>query len=68
MAVVDEDVPAGVVHVPVMRFTEQDAIFDAGFTIVDPVSTVMRLASSRGSIAAGESASAVSGDERAADG
>lgn len=41
---------------------------DTGWSIIDPVSTVVRLAHSRWPIAAGERASAVSGDERSADG
>jgi hypothetical protein len=53
MAVVDEDVPQFV---------------DTGFTTINPVSRVVRLTHSRWPIAARESASAVSGDERAADG
>ena len=35
VAVVDEDFPTGVMHVPMMGFTEQDEILDAGFAIVE---------------------------------
>lgn len=59
MAVVDEDVPAGVVYVPVMRFAQQNAIFYTGFTTIDPVSPVMRLAHSRGPITARKNTSSI---------
>ena len=59
VVVVDEDFPAGVVHVPMVRFAEQDAIFDAGFTIVDPVPRVVRLTHSRWPIAPRKSTSAI---------
>jgi hypothetical protein len=36
VAVVDEDFPTRLVHVPMVRFAEQDAIFDAGFAMIDP--------------------------------
>jgi hypothetical protein len=68
VAVVDEDVPAGVVYVPVVRFAQQDTIVGTGFATIDPVPSVVRLAHSRGSIAAREDTTAVPGDERAADG
>src|SRR6476646_10095275 len=55
VAVVDEDFPAGVVYVPMMRFTEQHAVLDAGFAIVDPVPRVVRLTHSRWPIAAAKS-------------
>jgi hypothetical protein len=68
VAVVDEDVPAGVVHVPMVRFTQQDAIFDTGFTILDPVPTMVRLAHSWRPIAARKSATAIPRDKGTADG
>ncbi|MGA9309158.1 MAG: hypothetical protein WBV74_02165 [Pseudonocardiaceae bacterium] len=68
MAVVDENVPSSVMYVPVVGFTAQVAVFDAGFTIVDPAPTVMRLAHSRWPIAARKSTSAISRDERSSNG
>jgi hypothetical protein len=66
VAVVDEDFPTGVVHVSMVRFTEQDTILDTGFAIVDPVPTVMRLTHSRWPITARKRTSAISSDKRPA--
>jgi hypothetical protein len=68
VAGVDEDFPAGVVHVAVVGLAEENTVLEAGGTAVGPVLTVMRLAQSRWPVATGESASAVSRDERAANG
>ena len=68
MAVVDEDFPAGVVHVSVVGFTEQDAVFYSGFAIIDSVSTVMRLTHSWRPIAARKNTSAISPDKCTANG
>ena len=68
VAGVDEDFPAGVMHMPMVRFAEQYAVFYTGFTIVDPVSTMMRLAHSGWPITARKNTSAVSGDQGSADG
>jgi hypothetical protein len=68
VAMVDEDFPTSVVHVPVVSFTEQDTIFDTGFTTINPVLPMMRLAHSRGPIAAWENTSVIPGHKRAADG
>jgi hypothetical protein len=65
---VDGDVPAGVMHLAVVCFTEQDAVFYAGVAAVDPVLAVVCVAQSWWSVAAGERASAVPRDEGAADG
>jgi len=55
-------------HVPMVRFTQQDAIVGTGFAIINPVPTMVRLAHSWWPVAARESAPAVSGHERSADG
>ena len=68
MAVVDEDVPAGVMHVPVMSFAQPNAIIYTGFTTIDPVSPVMRLAHSRGPITARKNTSSNLRDECSANG
>jgi hypothetical protein len=68
VAGVDEDLPPGVVHVAVVGLAEQDAVVDAGVPAVGPVLRVVGLAESRGSVAAGEGASAVPGDQRPAQG
>ena len=68
VAVVDKDFPTSSMHVPVVSFTQKHAVLDAGFTIVDPVSRVVRLTHSRWPIAGRESASAIPRDQRAADG
>jgi hypothetical protein len=68
VAVVDEDFSAGVVYVPVMRFAQQRAIVDTGFTTVNPVPPMVCLTHSWWPFTARESASAVLGDERAAGG
>jgi hypothetical protein len=68
VAVLDEDVPAGVVYVPMVRFAEQDAIVDSGLATINPVPPVVCLAHSGGSITVRENTIAVLGDERAADG
>lgn len=67
MAVVAEDVPAGVMHVPVVRFAQQDAILNTSFTTINPVSPVVRLVHSRWPITAQENTTAIPGDQRSAD-
>ncbi|MGB8257362.1 MAG: hypothetical protein WCE71_18675, partial [Pseudonocardiaceae bacterium] len=64
MAGVDEDFPAGVMHVPMVRFAEQYAVLDTGFTIINPVPAMMRLAHSRGPITTRKNTPAVPRDQR----
>jgi len=63
---VDEDFPAGAVHVPVMRFAQKHTILDTAFAIINPVERVMRLAHSRWPITARKRTSAISSDKRPA--
>jgi hypothetical protein len=67
VAVVDGDFPAGVMHVPMVGFTQQYTIFYTGFTIVDPVQTMMRLAHSRWPITTRKNTAAVPRNQRSAD-
>jgi len=60
--------PTGVMHVPVVRFAEQYAIFHTGFTIINPVPAIMLLAHSRGPITTRKNTPAVPGDQGSADG
>jgi hypothetical protein len=48
VAVMDEDVPTGVVYVPMVRFAQQNAIIYTGLTTINPMLPVVRLAHSRG--------------------
>ncbi|MGB8962038.1 MAG: hypothetical protein WCC38_08810 [Pseudonocardiaceae bacterium] len=64
----DEGFPAGAVHMPVMRFAQEDAILDTAFTIIKPVARVVRLTHSRWPIARWERTSTVPRDERSANG
>jgi hypothetical protein len=67
VAVMDEDVPTGVVYVPMVRFAQQNAIIYTGLTTINPMLPVVRLAHSRGSITARENTIAVPGDQRSTD-
>ena len=68
VAVVDKDFPTRSMHVPVVSFTQKHAVLDTGFAIVDPMSTVMRLANFRRPIAGRKRTSAVSRDEHSTNG
>lgn len=61
------DFPAGVMHVPMVGFTQQYTIFYTGFTIVDPVQTMMRLAHSRWPITTRKNTAAVPRNQHSAD-
>ncbi len=64
VARVDEDFPAG----PMMGFTQENAVFNTGFALIDPVSAMVRLTYSRWPIAAQRRTSSISRDKRPADG
>ena len=62
----DEDFPAGAVHVSVVGLAQQNTVLHAGLTTLSPGPAMVSLAQPRWSVAAGEGASPVPGDERAA--
>ena len=68
VARVDEDFPAGPMHVPMMSFAQENAVFNTGFALIDPVSAMVRLTYSRWPIAARKRTSSISRDKRSADG